>query len=243
MIDIEHGALGAFKHHALPVADGPVKQRGGVGNERPDALRRLGVLVVHLDRVERVRSEQRVGDGILFITGIFNMRLQQTAIEQVDHAQAAAMHLVFIRRTDAPAGGADLLPSGSILRRQLDHAMVGQNHLRAVGDKKLLIDVDPQVAQLADLFKESQWVQHHAIADDRPAVRTQNTARDQLQDELLAPDDDGMSSIVTAGIARYNSKPIGKNVDDLSFSLIAPLGAQYYRSLSSHALQSVRVTH
>jgi len=48
-----------------------------------------------------------------------------------------------------------------------------------------------------------------------------------------------MSGIVTAGVARHHRKPIGKNVDDLSFSLIAPLGTQYYRSLSSHELQSV----
>ncbi len=149
------------------------------------------------------------------------------------------MHLVFVRGTDAAAGGADLLPSGSILRRQLDHAMVGQDHLGAIGDEKLLIDVDPQVAQLADFLKEGQRVEHHPVADDGTAVRTQNSARDQLQNEFLPADDDRMSGVVTARIARHHRKPLGKNVDDLSLSLVAPLGAQYHRSLGSHELQSI----
>jgi hypothetical protein len=44
---------------------------------------------------------------------------------------------------------------------------------------------------------------------------------------------------VAACIPGDDRKSIGENVNDLSFSLIAPLGAQYYRSLSSHELQSI----
>jgi hypothetical protein len=207
-INVEHGALGAFKHHALPVPDGPVEQGGGVGNEGPDALRGLRVLVVHLDWVQRVGSEKRVRNSVLFIAGIFNMRLEQTAIKQVNHPQAAAMHLVFVGRTDTSTGSADLLPSGSILRRQLDHAVVGQNHLGPVGDKQLLVDVDPQVAKLAHLFQKGQRVEHHSIADHRPAVRTQNAAGHQLQDKLFSPNDDGMPGIVAACVTSDDRKPI-----------------------------------
>ncbi len=239
MIDVQHGALRPFKHHALSLADGVVQQLGRVCDKGPDALRSLGVFVIHLDRVQRVGAEQRVRHRVLLVAGVFDVRFEQTAIEQVDHPQSAAVHLVFVSGTDAAAGGADLLPSRSILRRQLNHAMVGQDHLGAIGDKKLLIDVDPQIAQLADLFKKRQWIQHHAVADDGTAVRTQNPARDQLQNEFLPSDDDGMPGVVTARIARHHRKPIGKNVDDLSLSLIAPLGAQYYRSLGSHVLQSI----
>jgi hypothetical protein len=60
-----------------------------------------------------------------------------------------------------------------------------------------------------------------------------------LQDEFLSPDDDGMPGVVAAGIACHHGKPIGKNVDDLSFSLVAPLGTQYNRSLGSHELPSI----
>ena len=189
--------------------------------------------------IQRVGAEERVRNRILLVAGILDVRLEQTAVEQVDDPQAAAMHLVFVRGTDAAAGGADLLPSGSVLRGQLDHAVVGKNHLRAVGDKELLIDVDPQVAELADFFQKGQGVEHYAVADHGTAVRAQNTARDQLQNELLSADDDSMSGIVTAGIARDDGKSIGENVDDLSFSLVAPLGAQYHCCLGSHVLQSI----
>ncbi len=149
------------------------------------------------------------------------------------------MHLVFVGGTDAAAGGADLLPPGSILRRQLDHAMVRQDHLSAIGDKKLLVDVHPQLAQLADFFKKGHRVEHHAVADHGMAVRPQNPAWDQLQDELLAVNDDCMAGVVAAGITGHDRKSVGKNVDDLSLSLVAPLGTQYYRSLGSHELQSI----
>src|ERR1700722_15116480 len=117
--------------------------------------------------------------------------------------------------------------------------MVGQDHLGAIRYKQLFIDVDPQVAQLADFLKEGQRVEHHAVADHGTAVRPQHTARDQLQDEFLSPDDDGMPGVVPACIPCHHRKPIGKNVDDLSFSLVAPLGTQYDRSLGSHELQSI----
>ncbi len=111
MIDVQHGALGAFKHHALALADGVVQQLCVSVTKGRTALRRLGVLIVHLDWVERVGSEKRVGNRVLLVAGLFNVRFEQACVKQVNHAQSAAMHLVLVRGTDSPAGGADLLPS------------------------------------------------------------------------------------------------------------------------------------
>ena len=46
--------------------------------------------------------------------------------------------------------------------------------------------IDPKLVQLVDLFQEGHRVQHHAVADDRTAVRPQHPAGHQLQNELLA---------------------------------------------------------
>ncbi len=108
------------------------------------------------------------------------------------------MHLVFICGTDTAAGGADLLPAGSIFRSEFDHAMVRQDHLGTVRHKKLFVDVDPELAKLAHFFQKGQWIEHYTVPDDSAAIWTQNTTRDQLQDKFFAPDDDRMACVVAA---------------------------------------------
>ncbi len=160
--------------------------------------------------------------------------LSKARFKQIDHAQAAAMHFVLVGGTDAAAGGADLLPPRGALPGQLDHAMVGQDDLGAVGDEKLLIDVDPEIAKLADFFQKGHRVEHHSVTDDGAAVGPEHSARDQLKNELLPPDDDRMSRIVPSGVAGHDIKSSGEDVNDLPFAFIAPLGAEYYSSFGSH---------
>ena len=71
--------------------------------------------------------------GVLLVAGGFDVRLEQVGPQQVHDAQAAARHLVFIRGANAAAGGADLLAARRAFGRQLDHAVVGQDHLGAIG--------------------------------------------------------------------------------------------------------------
>ena len=129
-----------------PLARMPLSMRPGIGDKGPHLLGRRGVLLIHLCGVERVGAEQRMGDGILLRAGGLNVRLQQRRMQQIHDAQAAARHLVLVGRPDAAAGGADLLAPRRALGGQLDHAVVGQDDLRAVGDKELAVDVDAQLA-------------------------------------------------------------------------------------------------
>ena len=134
-----------------PCGEDLVEQAAGVGDEGADLLGGGGVLVVHLCRVERVGAEEGVGDGVLFCAGGLDVRLEQRGVEQVDDAQAAAGHLVFVGGADAAAGGADLLAAGRAFGGQLDHAVVGQDDLGAVGDEEAAVDSDAEVAQLGRL--------------------------------------------------------------------------------------------
>jgi hypothetical protein len=45
-----------------------------------------------------------------------------------------------------------------------------------------------------------------------------------LQNELLSPNEDRVAGVVAAGVPRDDCKSVGKNIDDLSLTLIAPLG-------------------
>src|SRR5271169_81044 len=74
-----------------------------------------------------------------------------------------------------------------------------------------------------------------AIADEQITVH-QHAARNELEDELLAVNGNGVPGIVPAGIARHKLEPLGKNVDNLALAFIAPLGANDDRCLTDFQL-------
>ena len=137
-----------------PCVEGVVEHVGGVGDEGRDLLGGADVVLVHLLGVERLGAEEGVGDGVLLVAGVVDVRAQQRGVEQVDDAQAVAVDLVFVGRADAAAGGADGLAAGSGFGGELDHAVVGQDDLGAVGDEELAVDCEAGVAELLDFAEE-----------------------------------------------------------------------------------------
>ncbi len=62
MIDIEHGALGAFEHDGLAVADGVVEQQGGVAHHGAYAFREGLILGADGVEVEFAIDAEGAGD-------------------------------------------------------------------------------------------------------------------------------------------------------------------------------------
>ena len=155
VVDVQQRALRALEHHALAFADRLIQQRGRVGHIGSHLLRRGRVLVINLRRVERVGAEKRMGDRILLPAGVLDMRFQNFGVQQVHHAQTVAVHLVFVRRPDAAAGRADLCPSRRALARQLDHPVIGQDHLRAIGDEELPRVSTPSPSSFSTSFRNA----------------------------------------------------------------------------------------
>ncbi len=158
---------------------------------------------------------------------VFDVLAQQRQVEQVGHAQAAAGYLVFIRWPDAARGGADLYAPGCGFRGQFDHAVVRQDHLRAVADEQLAVHFHARAAQRVHFLEEGEWINDDAVADHGRAVLAQDAARHQLQDELLARDGDRVPGVVAARIARHHREAVRQNVDDLALAFVAPLGADH----------------
>ena len=132
MVDVQHRALRSLEHQAVPFAQRPVQQQRRIGHERPNLLRCRRIFLVHLRGIERLRAEQRVRNRILLPACVLDVRLQQIRVQQIHHPQPVARHLVFIGGPDAAACGANLLPTRRALRRQLDHPVIRQDHLRPV---------------------------------------------------------------------------------------------------------------
>ena len=169
-------------------------------------------------------------DGVLLVACVIDVSAQERGVEQIGDTKAVAVDLVLIRGADAAARGADGLAAGCGLGGELDHAVVREDDLRAVGDEELLlfgtVGGKAGVLEFFDLVEEGCGVEHDAVADDALAAGTQNAAGDELQDELLAADDDGVAGVVTAGVAGDDVELFAEDVDDLAFAFVAPLGAE-----------------
>jgi len=160
------------------------------------------------------------------------MRLEQLLVEQVGDTKPATTHLVFVSGTDSARGGANLYSSGCVFSGEFHHAVVGKYHVRAIGDEEIAVDLDAGLAQRTHFFHESERIEDDAVADDSLAALAQDAARNELQNEFLAVNSNGVSGVVSAGITRHNAEVIGEHIDDLAFALVTPLGAYYHRCLA-----------
>jgi hypothetical protein len=104
--------------------------------------------------------------------------------------------------------------------------------VRPVADEEIAVDLDAGITQALSFVEEGNRVEDHSIADYATTSGAQHAAGDQLQDELLSRDSDGMPGIVPPGIARDYAEILRKNVDNFAFALVTPLGADYDRGLA-----------
>ena len=146
---------------------------------------------------------------------------------------------VFVGGADAARGGADLDASGGVFSAELDHAVVGKDDVGAVADEEIgggatvsgAPDFEAGRAQHVDFLHQGEGIEHDAVADDGLGLLAEDAAGGELEDELFAGDGDGVSGVVSAGIAGDHLKAVGKHVDDFSLALIAPLGSEHHRSV------------
>jgi len=76
MIDVQHGALGPLEHHALfPWRIASFNSLAVSVTKGPDPVSAASAYSSYnLDRVERIRTEQRVSHRVLLVAGVFNVR-------------------------------------------------------------------------------------------------------------------------------------------------------------------------
>src|SRR6202034_2271050 len=78
--------------------------------------------------------------------------------------------------------------------------------------------------QPVDLFEEHPSVDDDTVADDRRDVGVQDAARDELEGEGLAVDDDAVPGVVTTLVAADDVHLACQEVGQLAFALVTPLG-------------------
>ena len=76
-----------------------------------------------------------------------------------------------------------------------------------------------------DLLDQADRIDDHAVADDALLAGPEDAGGHEVQDELLAADEDGVAGVVAAGGADHEVGALRQHVDDLALAFVAPLGA------------------
>jgi hypothetical protein len=106
--------------------------------------------------------------------------------------------------------------------------MVWQNHVGAVADEEIAVNVYARVAQLLYFLEEGNGIQNHSVSDDGLTAGPQYAARDQLQDKTLLVNGHRMTGVVAARVSGYDGEIVREYVDNLAFAFVTPLRAYHY---------------
>ena len=228
MVDVEHRALRAFEHDALATGDRVIEQAGGITDHGANARCECLVFVTDVRQVQLLVDAERLGDGLLLFHQCVVACAECVLVEQVRDTHAAPSGLVLIARAYTARRGADRNATGPALGHLLHHAMAGEKHVRAVADPQPPVDLHAGVFQSLDFRQQRSRVDDEAIANDGLAS-PQNAAGDELEDELLVTDADGVTGVMSPLIAGDDIEMGRQQVDDLPFSLVSPLGSDHYQ--------------
>src|SRR2546425_8033057 len=75
------------------------------------------------------------------------------------------------------------------------------------------------------LLDQCERIENHSTPDHTCDSRLKNSRWNEMQHVAAISDADGMSGIVAALITRHAVEAFRKNIDDLTFSFVAPLNA------------------
>jgi hypothetical protein len=96
--------------------------------------------------------------------------------------------------------------------------------------------VDAFAREHFELGEQHRRVDDHAVADDRDRGFVEDAARDELEGEHLAVDDDRVAGVVAALVAHDEGRLLGEVVGEATLALVTPLGADDHRAGHSKLL-------
>ncbi len=89
--------------------------------------------------------------------------------------------------------------------------------------RRWLVTSIPAASSEAISLEQRLQIDHHAIPDHGLHAGAQNPARDQLEDELLFANKDGVAGVVAALISGDDVETFGEQVDDFPLAFVPPL--------------------
>jgi len=149
------------------------------------------------------------------------------AMKEVLQPDGAPRDLVFVGRADAASGRADFRRPLGGLARAVDRHVMRQDQRTRFGDVEARLDVHAGALERIDFLQQRLGRQHHAVADVARDLVAQDAGGDQVQDGLLAGDDERMTRVVAALETHHALGVVGQPVDDFALAFVTPLGADH----------------
>ena len=146
MVDIEHGALSAFKEDGLAFVESAVGEFSGIANEAFDFFGKLQGFFDFTGEID-VRAIGSASDAIFFGNNAGSFLAEEIGIEKISHAQASTSHLIFVGGTDTAGSGADFVGAAGIFRREVEFAMVRENDVGAIADVQAAFDAQVRLSR------------------------------------------------------------------------------------------------
>ena len=227
MVGILHGAQLAFQKDGLVILQGLVQIGGYIAHigscHIPVPVQGLkqGLLVQGLLSVEILQKDVLLHGhpGDLFPENV-------VVLEKLGDLPADLGVLVRIEGSDAGFGGAEGLAAQSLLFALVEQDVIGHDELAPFGDH----DLRGRNASFLDAFQFSEEngnVQGHSVADDVHDILVEDARRKGMKGKFAVLVLNGMARVGTALKADDDIRLVGQRVRDLSFSLVAPVGAYY----------------
>lgn len=146
-------------------------------------------------------------------------------VEEIAYPHAAARHLCAVGWADALLCRADEPVAQFHLLEPVNLLVKVKDDMSPVADKDAIRVVKAVLGQSLELVEEGRDVDHASAADQVDAGRVDKTGRQDVEIVRVSIGDDGVASIVTALGTAAELGAGAKDVDELAFALIAPLGA------------------
>lgn len=146
-------------------------------------------------------------------------------IDQINHAKTGPGRFVTVGGTNAALRSADFVLPFEQFPLLVDHPMIGQDEVSGFAQEQVAVDLHAQLQEAFDFPDQGKGIDDHAIPDNAHFVITEDARRNEVEDVFLFAYIYSMAGVVPPLAANDDVGLFGENIDDLSLTFIAPLGA------------------
>ena len=107
-----------------------------------------------------------------------------------------------------------------------EHLVIRHHEMGGGADEQAPVYGDPAPGQFVELLQQRLRIENHPVADDAGFAGVQDAGGNDVKDEDVVPDLDGVPGVCTPLVAHHAVRIDGEIVDDLGLSLVSPLGAE-----------------
>ena len=107
--------------------------------------------------------------------------------------------------------------------------MKRHHQVSTVGNHKILRgDLDPLFGEAVDFIEQGNGIHDHTVANNALLTGPEDAGGNEVKNVFLTVANNGVASVVTALSPHHDVGFLREEVDDLSLTFIAPLGANHY---------------